>query len=87
VTATTAPQRAAGRRCWHPVAYSHDVGDQPSATTVLGEPLVLWRAAAGTIRAFRDLCIHRGTALSLGRVQGDEIVCAYAHGLAPTTHR
>ena len=26
-----------------------------------------------------DLCVHRGTALSLGRVQGDELVCAY-HG-------
>ena len=28
---------------------------------------------------FSDLCIHRGTALSLGTVEGDEIVCPY-HG-------
>jgi len=27
----------------------------------------------------RDLCIHRGTALSLGRVVGDELMCPY-HG-------
>jgi phenylpropionate dioxygenase-like ring-hydroxylating dioxygenase large terminal subunit len=79
MTAGAAPHVAALQRCWHPVAYSHDVGDQPRATTLLGEPLVLWRDSAGTIRAFKDLCIHRGTALSLGRVQDDEIVCAY-HG-------
>jgi len=46
---------------------------------LLGEPLVLWRDAHGGVRAFRDVCVHRGTALSLGRVEGDEIVCAY-HG-------
>jgi phenylpropionate dioxygenase-like ring-hydroxylating dioxygenase large terminal subunit len=46
---------------------------------LLGEPLVLWRDARGGVRAFRDVCVHRGTALSLGRVEGDEIVCAY-HG-------
>ena len=46
---------------------------------LLGEPLVLWRDAHGGVRASRDVCVHRGTALSLGRVEGDEIVCAY-HG-------
>jgi phenylpropionate dioxygenase-like ring-hydroxylating dioxygenase large terminal subunit len=46
---------------------------------LLGEPLVLWRDTRGSVRAFRDVCVHRGTALSLGRVEGDEIVCAY-HG-------
>jgi vanillate O-demethylase monooxygenase subunit len=61
------------------VSYSHDVGAEPRATMLLGEPLVLWRDAGGMMRAFRDLCVHRGTALSLGRVHGDEIVCAY-HG-------
>jgi vanillate O-demethylase monooxygenase subunit len=66
------------RRCWHPVAYAREVGAAPRPVTLLGEPLVLWRGD-GVVRAFRDLCIHRGTALSLGRVEGDEIVCAY-HG-------
>ena len=41
------------------------------------------RPLAGQRRARRtpslDLCIHRGTALSLGTVEGDEIVCPY-HG-------
>jgi vanillate O-demethylase monooxygenase subunit len=40
---------------------------------------VLWRDTEGTVHAFRDVCVHRGTALSIGCVQGDEIVCAY-HG-------
>jgi phenylpropionate dioxygenase-like ring-hydroxylating dioxygenase large terminal subunit len=31
------------------------------------------------VHAFRDVCVHRGTALSLGRVEADELVCAY-HG-------
>ena len=69
---------AALRACWHPVAYA-DALSAPHATTLLGEPLVLWRDARGAVHAFRDVCVHRGTALSLGRVEGDEIVCAY-HG-------
>jgi vanillate O-demethylase monooxygenase subunit len=70
---------AALRACWHPVAYAADVAGAPRATTLLGEPLVLWRDAGGAPRAFRDVCVHRGTALSLGRIEGGEIVCAY-HG-------
>ena len=52
---------------------------EPLAVDLLGEALVLWRDSAGTAHAFFDLCIHRGTALSLGTVEGDEIVCPY-HG-------
>ena len=70
---------AARRACWHPVAYAADVARAPRATTLLGEPLVLWREAQDALHAFRDVCVHRGTALSLGCVEGDEIVCAY-HG-------
>lgn len=67
------------RACWHAVAYSRDLGAAPHRTDLLGEALVLWRDSRGLAHAFRDLCIHRGTALSLGSVAGDEIVCAY-HG-------
>ena len=74
-----ADRTAALRPCWHPVAYEHEIERAPRATTLLGEPLVAWRDAAGEIRVFRDACIHRGTALSLGRVDGAELVCAY-HG-------
>jgi vanillate O-demethylase monooxygenase subunit len=61
------------------VAYAAGVGQRPHATRLLEEPLVLWRDGGGTLHAFRDVCVHRGTALSLGAVDGDELVCAY-HG-------
>jgi len=67
------------RPCWHPVAYAADLGEAPRATDLLGQPLVLGRDSGGAAHAFDDLCVHRGTALSLGRVQGAEVVCAY-HG-------
>jgi vanillate O-demethylase monooxygenase subunit len=73
-----APNRAL-RAVWHPVAYADELGRAPRATTLLDEPLVLWRDSAGRPHVFRDLCVHRGTALSLGAVRGDELVCAY-HG-------
>jgi phenylpropionate dioxygenase-like ring-hydroxylating dioxygenase large terminal subunit len=64
---------------WYPVAWSKDVGDEPLAVKLLDTPVVLWRSR-GEIVAFYDLCVHRGTPLSFGRVNEDgEIVCAY-HG-------
>jgi vanillate O-demethylase monooxygenase subunit len=75
----TTSQVAAARACWHPVAYSRDLGVQPIAATLLGERLVLWRDSRSVPYAFVDLCIHRGTALSLGTVQQNQIVCPY-HG-------
>jgi len=72
-------QVVAVRACWHPVAYSRELGGQPIAVTLLGERLVLWRDSHAAPHAFVDLCIHRGTALSLGTVQHDQIVCPY-HG-------
>jgi vanillate O-demethylase monooxygenase subunit len=67
------------RRCWHPVAYAGDLAGAPRATDLLGQSLVLWRDSRGAVHAFDDLCVHRGTALSLGSVREDELVCAY-HG-------
>lgn len=66
-------------RCWHPVAYSYELGSAPFGTTLLGEPVVIWRDSNAKTHAMHEVCIHRGTALSLGRVEGCEIVCAY-HG-------
>jgi len=64
---------------WHPVARLEDLGDgRPLAVRLLGEDVVVWRAGE-TVLAWQDLCIHRGTRLSLGRVDGDTIECPY-HG-------
>lgn len=64
---------------WHPVSWGAELGDTPKPTTLLDQRLVLWRDAAGTAHCFRDLCLHRGTALSLGTVEHDCLVCPY-HG-------
>ncbi len=66
------------RRFWHPVAYSSDLKTGPLKAVLLGEEIVLVRLAGG-VRAFRDLCVHRGTPMSLGWVEDDQLRCAY-HG-------
>ena len=66
--------------CWHPVAYSEEIGGEiPFPAKLLGESIVVWREENGQPHAMRDLCIHRGTALSLGHLVDDCIVCPY-HG-------
>ncbi len=55
------------------------MGTDPIGSSLLGEPLVVWRDSTGNVHVFSDLCVHRGTALSLGKVDGNNIVCAY-HG-------
>ena len=66
------------RDFWHPVGYSAEVGERPTPAALLDEQLVLVRLD-GEIRCFRDLCVHRGTALSLGWVEDEQLRCAY-HG-------
>lgn len=63
---------------WHPIVWSKEVTDKPVSAKLLDQPLVLWRCN-GTLAAFYDLCIHRGSPLSLGWIDGDRLVCAY-HG-------
>ncbi|MGA7910299.1 MAG: aromatic ring-hydroxylating dioxygenase subunit alpha [Candidatus Dormiibacterota bacterium] len=65
---------------WHPVASIEQLADGgPVAARLLGEDIVLWRSG-DELLAWRDLCVHRGTRLSLGRiVDGSRLECAY-HG-------
>ena len=64
---------------WHPVARLQDLaGGGPLAVRLLGEDLVVWRSGEEFF-AWRDLCVHRGTRLSLGRVEGGRLECPY-HG-------
>ena len=64
--------------CWHPVAYSKEVEpNKPFGTFLLGQAVVIWRGKDGQPNAMRDLCIHRGTALSLGWIKDDCLVCPY----------
>jgi phenylpropionate dioxygenase-like ring-hydroxylating dioxygenase large terminal subunit len=74
----TSHSRALLRDFWHPVALSADVKDKPVAVKLLDTHIVIWRDG-DDIFAFNDLCIHRGTRLSLGWVDKGELVCPY-HG-------
>lgn len=66
--------------CWHPVGYSSELKEEePLGIFLLENAIVVWRTSDGTPYAMRDLCIHRGTALSLGWIQDDCLVCPY-HG-------
>jgi len=47
--------------------------DSHAPVKLLDEDIVLWRVG-DRIHAWRDLCIHRGTRLSLGSVQGERLV-------------
>lgn len=63
--------------CWHPVAYCDELTEKPYGTFLLDQAVVVWRDSKGAVHAMRDLCIHRGTALSLGWVKDDCLVCPY----------
>ena len=68
------------REYWHPVCWSKEATDKPLAVKLLDERVAVCRIN-GEARAFHDLCIHRGTPLSLGWVEDGHVVCAY-HGWA-----
>jgi phenylpropionate dioxygenase-like ring-hydroxylating dioxygenase large terminal subunit len=64
---------------WHVVAYAPDLKEsKPMAVRLLEEDIVLWRVG-DKIHAWRDLCLHRGTRLSLGKVEDETLICPY-HG-------
>lgn len=64
---------------WFVVGRSADLAEGQMLTArVLGEDLVIWRID-GQAMVWQDLCIHRGTRLSLGQVEGDTLICPY-HG-------
>jgi phenylpropionate dioxygenase-like ring-hydroxylating dioxygenase large terminal subunit len=67
---------------WYAAAWSHEVGRrQPLGRTVCNMRMVFWRSADGAITALEDACWHRLLPLSMGWLEGDEVVCRY-HGLA-----
>ena len=64
---------------WHPVALAETLKPgQIMKARLLGEEIVLWRVGEN-VAAWEDLCPHRGTPLSLGRIENDTLICGY-HG-------
>ena len=65
---------------WYVAAWSHEVEDKPFTRRILDVPVLMYRTGDGTAVAMDDRCPHRRAPLSMGRLEGDEIECAY-HGM------
>ncbi len=64
---------------WYVAAFADEVTRTPLSRRLLGVPVLLLRRVDGGVLALEDRCPHRSMPLSLGRVEGDTIECAY-HG-------
>lgn len=65
---------------WYAAAYDVEVGKSLLARTICNQKIVMYRQSSGQVAALEDACWHRLMPLSLGRIEGDEVVCGY-HGL------
>ncbi|MGA0712813.1 MAG: Rieske 2Fe-2S domain-containing protein [Burkholderiaceae bacterium] len=69
------------RNAWYVACESTALDNHtPLGRTICDQPMVFFRDADGTAVALEDFCPHRGTPLSLGRVENGALVCGY-HGL------
>ncbi len=68
------------RRTWQPVALSRDIAPGQVLTYRLFDTdIVIVRFSDGKLLASENSCPHKGMKLSLGKVDSDELQCAY-HG-------
>ncbi|WP_313958509.1 aromatic ring-hydroxylating dioxygenase subunit alpha [Novosphingobium sp. 9] len=68
------------KNSWFVVAASGDVSAAPRPVRMLGQDFVAFRDRSGAARLLSDTCVHRGGALSGGRIVDDSVECPY-HGL------
>jgi len=68
------------RTFWHPVYRTEDLpAGSAKPVRVMGEDFTLYRGENGTAHALAFRCAHRGTQLSTGWVEGENLRCFY-HG-------
>ncbi len=65
---------------WYAAAWDTDIGKTLLARTICDTAVVLYRRRDGSVAALEDACWHRQAPLSMGRLDGDNVVCGY-HGL------
>ncbi|MDX3906329.1 MAG: aromatic ring-hydroxylating dioxygenase subunit alpha [Pigmentiphaga sp.] len=75
------------RNAWYVALWGQDLAPgELAARTILGEPLVLFRNAAGEARALFGICPHRFAPMQKGSVRPDgRVQCGY-HGLQFDQH-
>jgi len=69
------------RNTWYVGAWADELAPGTLlGRTILGEPVLFYRSAAGEPGALEDRCCHRGLPLHHGQVIGENVQCGY-HGL------
>lgn len=64
------------RLFWQPVLRLKDlVAGRARPLEILGEHFTIYRSESGGVHVTDHRCPHRGTPLSLGRVEGDNCAC------------
>lgn len=66
---------------WYVACSSQELTDTPLARVICNEPVVIFRPTQGQVAILRNVCPHRRAPLSMGRVEGGVLRCAY-HGMA-----
>ncbi|MDH6168044.1 phenylpropionate dioxygenase-like ring-hydroxylating dioxygenase large terminal subunit [Variovorax boronicumulans] len=74
------PTTAFPLNAWYAAAYDVEVRHALLPRTICNQKVVMFRRTDGQVAVLEDSCWHRLMPLSLGRLEGDELVCGY-HGL------
>ena len=60
---------------WYVACTSADLGHKPLGRTICNQRMVFFRNAEQQAVAVEDFCPHRGSPLSLGRLQDGKLGC------------
>jgi len=70
---------------WYAAVWDSELRRELLPRTICNRKIVFYRRADGRAVALEDACWHRLLPLSMGRLEGDEVVCGY-HGLVFDPH-
>ncbi len=79
-TGTAERSKSWPMNAWYAAAWDHEIKHELMPRTICGKKVVMYRRTDGEVAALEDACWHRLLPLSMGRLDGDEVVCGY-HGL------
>lgn len=68
------------RNRWYAAAWSHEIGRELTARTIMDEKVVMYRTEDGKPVVLEDRCCHKYLPLSMGTLKGDCVECGY-HGM------